>query len=115
MRPGGEPPSIVVCHQGDALALSLVLAGLEEEGVPARVERVTGIATAAALAHRGAGSSVLDVGVGIAADGTVCVHHVKLPAGEPALRTCDPARYRDLGHDAARIVKVVPLTLADDD
>ncbi|MEJ8277364.1 glycerol dehydratase reactivase beta/small subunit family protein [Pseudonocardia spirodelae] len=120
-----EPPAVVVRHHPDAPAAVLreVLAGVEEEGVPAAawpdptaVGGPPGDAGAVALAHRAARRSRLDVGVGIDAAGAVVVHHAKLPADRPALTEPGPVRAgahppygRAAGAAAARIVTGLPL------
>lgn len=126
-----EPPSVVVGHHPDtpALVLRQVLAGAEEEGVPVTTwpdpAAAGGPDGLVALAHRAAQRSRLDVGVGIDADGSVVVHHTKLPADRPAFTEpapgpaapVDPGRPgsgdrphgRHAGAAAARIVTGLPL------
>lgn len=86
-------------------------AGLEEEGIPSRIERVKD-ASAAELAYAAAKRSNLDVGVGIGVAGEICIHHAKLPADRPAL-TGSVATARELGHNAARLVSRIPLKCDD--
>ncbi|WP_210494832.1 glycerol dehydratase reactivase beta/small subunit family protein [Patulibacter sp. SYSU D01012] len=95
-------------------ALRDVLAGLEEEGVPADVEPAEG--PLAACAHAAAGRAALRVGVALG-PAEACVHAVALPADAPLLHRRDPDAdaLRRLGQDAARLVKTVPLTLSPDD
>lgn len=114
MLEGGQPekPAILVLSRGNGQLESQVLAGIEEEGVPAVVERPAGDRDAASLACDAAERSSLSVGVGIDAAGRVCVHHDKLP--EPLAELMVPAgaesgAVRILGHNAARIVVGVPL------
>lgn len=150
VRSRPERPVVVIVHVGEAPALRDVRAGLEEEGVPARADRVeagaveiageiagetgpagtgpalTGTALsgtaeagtaeagpgesgpAVALAHEAARRSPLDVGVGLAADGSVCVHHAKLDPATPAL-VGDRSAARSCGHNAARLVVGIPF------
>ena len=120
MRDGGQPdkPSIrVLSHAAGPIEIE-VLAGIEEEGVPALVERPGGAGDpengddAAALAGTAAGRSSLSVGIGIDARGHVCVRHDKLVRALPELSSigaADPATARRLGHNAARIVVGIPL------
>lgn len=100
-----------------------MLDGLEEEGVPARAEAAEealdeavqgaaagGAADARSLAGLACDRAAFDVGVGIAADGTVSLRHARLPQdhlGPP--RLLDLAHLRRLGQDAGRIVKHLPL------
>jgi hypothetical protein len=103
----GERPAIVVRCAGPDAVLRAVLAGIEEEGVPASV--VPDAGDTVAMAHRAACESPLGVGVGIGATGAVCVHHAKLDPASPPLYSEDADAGRHLGHNAARIVTVIPL------
>ncbi|MBK1783315.1 glycerol dehydratase reactivase beta/small subunit family protein [Prauserella cavernicola] len=105
------PPAIVVrCAEDAAAVLRDVLAGVEEEGVPVRVELVPGgdARDAATLAFAAARASSLDVGVGIDREGAGCVQHAKRPEDRPAL-TGPRERARLLGHNAARLVTGIPV------
>jgi Dehydratase medium subunit len=110
-----EKPVILVLSDADGQVENEVLAGIEEEGVPARVERPRSGGIATDLARDAAARSSLSVGVGIDADGRVCVHHDKLPTSPPGLFStgrADPVTARVLGHNAARIVVGIPLRTA---
>lgn len=114
MLEGGQPekPAILVLSCGSAQLEDEVLAGIEEEGVPSVVERPVRPQDAMTLACAAAERSSLSVGVGIDADGRVCVHHDKLvePLAELTSGTAAPSRTaRILGHNAARIVVGIPL------
>ena len=108
--PGEQSPAVVVLHSGDpacADCLREIDAGMEEEGVPVRV-RESDLTTARELAHAAALASNLDVGIGVDADGAICVHHAKLPRDSPALvGAADTAR--TMGHNAARLVSGIPF------
>lgn len=115
------------------IALRELLAGLEEEGVPALVvahpddeprdddatadagpedaDRPSAPDPLAAAAHAAARSSTLRVGVALDAE-RACVTVPRLPDAAPFLRgdATDPLALRCLGQDAARLVKTVPLT-----
>ncbi|NKQ51295.1 hypothetical protein HFP15_00175 [Amycolatopsis sp. K13G38] len=98
------PPSVVVrCARSSGLRE--VRAGMEEEGVPLRVE--DGDGSAAELAFAAARASSLGVGIGLDAT-TVCVHHAKRPPDSPVL-TAALAHARVCGHNAARLVVGLPL------
>lgn len=86
-----------------------LLAGLEEQGVPWEVEVAGG--EAVALAHRAAGRSVLRVGLAVAGDGTVVLHHAQLPPERPVqhLPRAGPTQARLAGQNAGRLVKGLPL------
>ncbi len=121
-----EPPTVVVLlgpgTGAESATLREVLAGLEEEAVPAAVETARpAVGDAAggpgclALAERAAERSSLEVGVGIAADGA-CLTHRGLPDGSPLEQADAPvpaARARRIGHDAARLVTGIPLKRPD--
>ena len=114
MLEGGQPekPAILVLSCVAGPVESEVLAGMEEEGVPSVVERPRHDADAVALARSAAGRSSLGVGVGIDADGRVCVHHDKLADPLPELCSpgvAEPDVARILGHNAARVVVGIPL------
>jgi hypothetical protein len=105
-------PAVVVLHQvcpDSRCCLRELTAGMEEEGVPFRVEEAAAEAGGAAeLAHAAAHASTLDVGIGVDAAGHICVHHAKLPPDAPAL-TGPPRHARSLGHNAARLVTGIPF------
>jgi hypothetical protein len=103
-------PAVVVLHQvcpDSGFCLRELTAGMEEEGVPFRVEKAEA-GGAAELAHAAAHASTLDVGIGVDAAGHICVHHSKLPPDAPAL-TGPPEHARSLGHNAARLVTGIPF------
>lgn len=109
-----RPVVVVFCHPapGNRPRLREIEAGMEEEGVPYRVEdsRVGGGAGGGAreLAFAAAQMSGLGVGVGVDAAGNICVHHAKLPPDAPAVAgTASDARV--MGHNAARLVVGVPF------
>jgi hypothetical protein len=106
-----EKPAILVLSCGQGQLENEVLAGIEEEGVPALFEHARR-ADARTLAATAAGRSSLSVGVGIDATGRVCVHHDKLAEPLAELTSppaAQPANARILGHNAARIVVGIPL------
>lgn len=109
-----DPPAIVVAyrpHPDCAQALHEVCAGIEEEGLHFRAVELEA-ADAAELAYEAAMRSELLVGVGIDV-GELCVHFAALPADAPLERlrvvSNEPACQRHVGHNAARLVKVMPL------
>lgn len=108
-----ERPAVVVllAAGADPALLHEVCAGAEEEGVPTRVDPAPQ-GDAVGLAHEAAGRSALRTGIGIGEDGAVAVHHATLPADAPvglAGPDAAGAERRNVGHLAARIVKVLPL------
>ncbi|WNC13948.1 glycerol dehydratase reactivase beta/small subunit family protein [Brevibacillus brevis] len=86
-----------------------VCAGLEEEGVPYRLqpwhEREP---SAARLGCIAAESSPLQVGIGLDRYGVIHLHHEKLKSPEPYLRD-GWQNGRALGKNAGRLVKGLPL------
>lgn len=114
-----DPPAVVVAyrpHPGCEQALHEVCAGIEEEGMRFLAVELAA-ADAAALAHQAAMRSQVLVGVGID-QGELCAHFAALPADAPLERlkegSDEPACQRHIGHNAARLVKVMPLKGYDD-
>jgi predicted O-methyltransferase YrrM len=113
-RRGEEPdgPAIRIARLPGApdAALRELLAGVEEEGVPALVADDDGRALTAA-AHAAAAASTLRVGVAVGPQ-AACATLSRLPEDAPLLRRerPDADALRRLGQDAARLVKTVPLT-----
>lgn len=86
-----------------------VCAGLEEEGVPYRVEGYEGEnGCAVRLAAIAAGRSPLQVGIGLGSSGELAVHHEKLHNRPPYLQDVWQ-NGRILGKNAGRLVKGLPL------
>lgn len=117
MLEGGQPekPAILVLSAAEPVTEIEVLAGIEEEGVPAVLERVAGDQSAVELARRAAQRSSLEVGVGADRDGRVAIMHAKLPDAVVGLFSetrATPALARVTGHNAARIVVGIPLRSA---
>lgn len=100
-------------HAHDAVApeaLTPLLLGIEEEGVPVEVHR-HGQLNPLTLAHEAAVASRLGVGIGVALD-FVVITTEKLPESRPYIAEFlgrSTARDRIVGADAARIVKRSPL------
>lgn len=114
MREGGQPvpPAILVISCGAPGLADQVLAGIEEEGVPAVLARRSTDEDAHTLARSAALESSLSVGVGIDGRGAVSVQHEQLAgptAGLHAGPAVSSAVARTLGHNAARIVVGIPL------
>jgi hypothetical protein len=137
-RAGRNRPAVVLLHHpdlGNRHCLREITAGMEEEGVPCRIESVsrpaenesyraeggpyraenglcpTGNAAdggARGLAFAAAQASNLDVGIGVDAAGYICVHHAKLPPDAPAVAG-PPSSARTMGHNAARLVVGIPF------
>jgi hypothetical protein len=109
-RAGRNRPAVVLLHHpdlGDRRCLREINAGMEEEGVPCRIENAAG-GGARELAFAAAQASNLDVGIGVDAAGYICVHHAKLPPDAPAAAG-PPSSARTMGHNAARLVVGIPF------
>ena len=107
-----ERPTInLAVHEGVGdEQLTQVLLGIEEEGVPSRVDRLPEL-TPLVLAHRAATSSRLGIGLGIALD-YVVITTEKLPEQRPYLAHflgSSEQADRIIGSNAARLVKRLPL------
>ena len=116
---GARPAIHVVRASGvDDACTGRVAIGAEELGIPTRV--LIGEDTdAVALAHHGARTSRLGVGVGLAGD-RIAIHERHMPA-EQAVIVCDVSNdpmgqrpgHRRAGENAARLVVGRPLRLDD--
>lgn len=102
---------VVVAAEAQRGCAQAVLEGLEEEGVPARVDPSDPrMVDARGLAAAGAERAAHEVGVGIDADGVVSLRHARVPPdhlGAPC--KLDRASLRVLGHNAGRLVKRLSL------
>ena len=106
------PPAILAYVNTDVAeeALTSLLLGIEEEGVPVEVHRFDEL-NPLSLAHEAAIASRLGLGLGVALDYVVTTTE-KLPKERPYiaqfLGQC-PEEDRVIGSNAARIVKRIPL------
>lgn len=110
---GTDRPTIAVRvfpHAGCQAKLREIQAGIEEEGVQCQLADMQQN-DAVLLAHAGAESSHLGVGVGVSTE-AVCIHHRKLPVNQPLFISGDAAdvyEWRRFGYNAARLVKGLPF------
>lgn len=109
-----ERPTIalVAQEQLSEAALSHVLYGAEEEGVPIAITRTTSTDTFG-IALDAATQSQLDIGIGISGHMAIITTR-RLPKSMPYLITgfgVDPEADRAIGANAARLVKRTPLIL----
>lgn len=110
-------PLIKVFHQKGAVNPDIVreiLLGIEEEGLPYSEEEKD-CDSALELAYQAAMVSHLGVGIGIAADGLV-LHTNKLKEDAPLFSfklTDDEILLRNLGGNAARLVKRMPFKFTE--
>lgn len=114
MRVEDLPPFVpLLLPEGWKAQAEALSAGLEEEGIPFRFERLSSVDFVGA-AHEAAGRSLLRVAVAGGEEGG-CVHMARLPPDGPILSLpagADVFQWRLLGHDAARLIKGLPLNLA---
>lgn len=84
--------------------------GIEEEGVSWAVQPGYDD-DSVAVAHRAAMDSKLKIGIGVAPDVRVIVHHKQLPSDDPLFDVAEPTSEdaRKLGSNAARLAKRMPL------
>ncbi len=115
MSAKATPPAIL-CHVHAGVpeaALTSMLLGIEEEGVPVEVHRFDEL-NPLKLAHEAAIASRLGIGLGVSLDYVVTTTE-KLDEGRPYiaqfLGEC-PEQDRVIGSNAARIVKRIPLRSA---
>lgn len=95
--------------------VSPIFRGLEEEGIPARLDEKEN-RSAVALAKAAADCSMLNVGIGIT-NNEVVLHHRDLPRPEPLVvlgsEEMTRGNLRRMGANAARLVKGNPLIMPD--
>lgn len=114
-----QEPVIHVYHCRQLMNISRIeqlLFGMEEESVPYFIE-AQDERTAQELGYKAAGSSNLDVGIGVGEDETVVLHYSKLKKEEPLFQISPPygrAKLRAMGANAARLVKGVPFKCMPD-
>ncbi|HMQ32109.1 MAG TPA: propanediol/glycerol family dehydratase medium subunit [Chloroflexaceae bacterium] len=124
-RPGTSPSEVVVALApafGDKLKMKTItgiphaavlreiLAGIEEEGVKARVIRVWHTSDVAFVSHAGAKLSGSGIGIGVQSRGTTVIHQRDLfPLQNlelfPQAPVIDLETYRAIGRNAARYAK----------
>ncbi len=110
-----KKPMIHFFHSplADRRVLREIELGIEEEGIPWKLDQREG--SALDLAWEAAGSSNLEVGIG--ADGQwLILHYNKLEQNQPLFRISaqsGPVQARALGANAARLVKKLPLKALD--
>lgn len=118
MNNASERPAIIIYSADDRLSEDIVkeiLLGAEEEGVPAKTVMVEG-ETAEKLAQNAAIASALEVGIGVNGRNAV-LQFRKLPELKPVgeiKETIKTEEYRNLGANAARLAKKMPLRGIDD-
>lgn len=104
-------PYIAVSAAGNAAFLDTVkeiLAGIEEEGIPSKLEYVASPDTVS-LAYISARQSPLEVGIAVGQRGDVAVHYRRLPEEKPLFYLSPKEGNRDawrrMGSHGARLVK----------
>lgn len=109
-------PSIKVFYDCDHLSVSdftNVLLGIEEEGIPYEVQQVHD-SDVLELAYKASLDSRLGVGVGISKEGIV-LQYEKLDKAAPLfkIKLYQKDQYRNIGANAARLVKKMPFKPID--
>lgn len=109
-------PSIKVFYDCDHLSVSdfiSILLGIEEEGIPYDIQAVHS-ADVLELAHNASLDSRLGVGVGISKEGVV-LQYEKLDKAAPLFRIkyYQTDQFRNIGSNAARLVKKMPFRSLD--
>jgi hypothetical protein len=107
-----DTPSVYVfhCNDVDIEKFKEVLWGIEEEGIPYKVESIN-MDTSNNLSHKAALKSKLGIGVGISKD-EIALTTNKLDKDKPLIRielNQDYDRLRNLGSNGARLVKGIEL------
>ncbi len=109
-------PSILICtlSGNETHAISQVLFGIEEEGIPYQI-RTSDETQLEASAYSAAQESALAVGIAYS-DSEVVVHYKNLQKEKPLFRTSldsltTQGQLRDLGSNAARLVKGLPFKI----
>jgi propanediol dehydratase large subunit len=92
-----------------------LMAGVADEGLPARVIKVYRTSDCAAIGYEGAHLSGSGVAIGIQSKGTTVIHHKDLaPLNNlelfPQAPSLTPESYRAIGRNAARYAKGEPTT-----
>ncbi|WP_434777903.1 glycerol dehydratase reactivase beta/small subunit family protein [Neisseria sp. Ec49-e6-T10] len=119
MMPVYKKPQIEVfiAHADNAEQIKKALAeGMEEEGVPYHFCAQNEPLNAVDLARLAAQESPLQVGVGVDKQGSIAIHHQKLPDDRPLFLVHLPypnTQMRKLGNHAARLVKGLPFDLTE--
>ncbi|BBS92420.1 MULTISPECIES: glycerol dehydratase reactivase beta/small subunit family protein [Enterobacteriaceae] len=111
-------PAVHLCYYHslvDSNILRQICLGLEEQGVPCRLQPCSHDDSALAYARAAAARSALQTGLGVNVNGEVVLTHQQYPA-DRALRRCSPgsssAQWRNIGANAGQLVKVIPFSEA---
>lgn len=111
ISPGfGDVFSMTITKLSHATVVREVLAGIEEQGVSARVIRIRASADLAYMGHTAAKLSGSGIGIGILSRGTTMIHQRDLPRLSslelfPQSPLMEPKTYRNVGSNAARYAK----------
>jgi hypothetical protein len=114
-----EKPAINIYYNKDFLDASFfreLVWGIEEEGVPYRLETKSE-KSSLELSYQGAQESNLGVGIGIGSDNLMILHYIKLKKDTPLFKVelhCNDSVMRALGANAARLVKGIPFKTLED-
>lgn len=120
----GDVPRIIVRHSGsEPTIITQIEHGIEEEGVPWTIHGAEANDSdpsdqgplSTGLAYQAASNSGLKVGIGVSEDGTLTLHHARLPANDPLVSVLEATTIeaRTVGTNAARMAKRMPLKPLD--
>ncbi len=106
----GKFQTATIIHMPHREVLRQVIAGIEEEGMKARVIRVTHTSDVAMIAHRASKLSGSGIGIGIQSKGTTVIHQKDLMQLSnlelfPQAPLLDAKVYRMIGKNAAKYAK----------
>jgi propanediol dehydratase medium subunit len=106
----GKNQRVTIVDLPHEKVLREVMAGIEEEGMHARLIRVLRTSDVGFIAHDAAKISGSGVGIGIQSKGTTVIHQKDLPPLSnlelfPLAPLLDEAIYRQIGRNAARYAK----------
>ncbi|ABY93227.1 hypothetical protein TheetDRAFT_1313 [Thermoanaerobacter ethanolicus JW 200] len=114
-----KPVVLIYCDtiEGTNIYLKKICEGLEEEGVPFQIQQVEKVEDSVeVLAQNASRNSNLGIGIGVLKNGDCALLQRRLPPNLPiqTLRgeKYDPNLYRNIGINAARLAKNLPLVFA---
>jgi len=111
-----RPAVFIYCDsvEGTKIFLNKICEGLEEEGVPFEIHQVeVSEESVEVLAQNASRNSNLGIGIGVLKTGECALLQKRLPFDFPIQRVrgekYDPDLYRNIGINAARLAKNLPL------
>jgi len=111
-NPEGKPAILIYIPEGflQKNTLEFVTHGIEEEGIFYFVEEIKGKTDAKALSAEASLASRLDVGLGFDLNGDIALNYQRMTYPLYHIKSTSTAdEFRNIGVNAARLVKGVPL------